>query len=65
MVAARGVTIYLARQLTQLSLEAIGDYLGGRDHTTVLHGHRRTEKLLKRDAATRHTIAELRKTLHA
>ena len=39
VVAARGIAIYLARLLTPLSLEQIGDYFGGRDHTTVLHGH--------------------------
>ncbi len=65
VVAARGVAIYLARLLTQSSLEQIGRYFGGRDHTTVLHGQRRTEKMMKRDPATRHAVSELRKTLVA
>ena len=65
VVAARGIAIYLARLLTPHSLEQIGRYFGGRDHTTVLHGQRRTEKLMKRDPATRHAVAELRKTLVA
>jgi chromosomal replication initiator protein len=65
VVTARGIAIYLARVLTSHSLEQIGDYLGGRDHTTVLHGHRRIEKLMKRDAATRLAVAEVRKTLVA
>lgn len=63
VVAARGIAIYLARLLTPHSLEQIGTYFGGRDHTTVLHGQRRTEKLMKRDPATRHAVAEVRKTL--
>jgi chromosomal replication initiator protein len=63
LVAARGVAIYLSRQLTETSLKQIGDLLGGRDHTTVLHGYRRTEKLIKRDPATRYAVAELKKLL--
>ncbi len=60
LVAARGVAIYLARQLTNLSLDQIGQYFGGRDHTTILHSYTRTERLAKRDASTRQAVAELR-----
>jgi chromosomal replication initiator protein len=63
LVAARGVMIYLARQLTNESLVAIGSFLGGRDHTTILHGYQRIEKLLKRDSMTRHAVSELRRML--
>ena len=63
VVAARGATIYLARLLTRHSLEQIGRYLGGRDHTTVLHAQQRTEQLAKRDPVLRQSLAELRKSL--
>jgi len=36
----RQICMYLARELTSLSLEEIGGYFGGRDHTTVLHATR-------------------------
>lgn len=36
----RHVSMYLARKLTAQSLEEIGGYFGGRDHTTVLHASR-------------------------
>jgi chromosomal replication initiator protein len=31
-------------------MHQIGDYFGGRDHTTVLHAIRKTESLLEQDA---------------
>jgi chromosomal replication initiator protein len=41
--------MYLARQLTELSLQQIGAYFGGRDHSTVLHACRKVEKALAHD----------------
>lgn len=36
----RQICMYLARELTPLSLEEIGGHFGGRDHSTVLHAIR-------------------------
>lgn len=63
LVAGRSVAMYLARQLTSSSLGQIGTFFGGRDHTTVLYGCRRTENLLRRDRAVRQAVAELKRTL--
>lgn len=63
LVNARDIVVYLARQTTTHSLEQIGNYLGGRDHTTILHGYRKLEKMVKTDAATRQTIADLMRLL--
>ena len=49
VVRARSLAMLLARQFTPHSLDKIGDYFGGRDHSTVLHAIRKTETLLKRD----------------
>ena len=46
----RQIGMYLARQLTELSLQQIGAYFGGRDHSTVLHACRKVEQALERDA---------------
>jgi chromosomal replication initiator protein len=46
----RQMAMHLARQLTDLTLPAIGRDFGGRDHTTVLHADRRARQRLARDA---------------
>jgi chromosomal replication initiator protein len=63
VVTARGVAMYLARRLTPRSLEQIGTYFGGRDHTTVMYGCRKTEKLLKNDPAIRQAVEKLQEKL--
>ncbi len=46
LVRARSLGMLLSRRLTNKSMHQIGDYYGGRDHTTVLHAVRKTESLL-------------------
>jgi chromosomal replication initiator protein len=53
----------LSRQLTDKSLEQIGHYFGGRDHTTVAHGCRRTEDLIENDPSTRQAVQHLHRSL--
>jgi chromosomal replication initiator protein len=55
----RQVGMYLARQLTGLSLGQIGEYFGGRDHSTVLHACRRVEDALSRDAVLSGAVRQL------
>lgn len=45
----RQVCMYLVRQHTRYSLEEIGGYFGGRDHTTVLHAVRTIDAHMQRD----------------
>ncbi|MBN1320197.1 MAG: chromosomal replication initiator protein DnaA [Thermoleophilia bacterium] len=49
VVDARHVAMYLARELTDASLPKIGDRIGGRDHTTVLHAVDKITKLMRED----------------
>jgi chromosomal replication initiation ATPase DnaA len=55
----RQVAMYLCRHLTLRSLPEIGRHLGGKDHTTVLHGTRKIEAMMKRDAVFCQEVAEL------
>jgi chromosomal replication initiator protein len=55
----RQVSMYLARQLTRLSLEQIGAFFGGRDHTTVLHACRKIEEALPHDARIAGAVRQL------
>jgi chromosomal replication initiator protein len=59
VVLPRQVGMYLARQLTGLSLEQIGAYFGGRDHTTVLHACKKVEERLERDTVLSGTVRQL------
>lgn len=45
----RQVCMFLARRHTRYSLEEIGGYFGGRDHTTVLHAVRTVEAATNND----------------
>jgi chromosomal replication initiator protein len=49
VVESRHLTMYLARELTDLSLPKIGDRIGNRDHTTVLHAVDKIAKLMRED----------------
>jgi len=60
----RQVAMYLARELTDATLPAIGRAFGGRNHTTVLHAYRRTAERIAADPdafdAVRRLTAELK-----
>ena len=59
----RQVAMYLARKLTNLSLEEIGGYMGGRDHTTVMHADEKIRKLRKQDQNISATLRKLETVL--
>ena len=65
VVMARGIAMYLAREMTGQSLKKIGYRLGRRDHTTVLYNCRKVEKLIRTDPATRQAIDKLKQLLEA
>ncbi|GIX00425.1 MAG: chromosomal replication initiator protein DnaA [Pirellulaceae bacterium] len=62
IVRARGLAMYLCRQMTSATLKEIGGYFGGRDHSTVLHACRKTASLLAEDPSLHSLVIELRDT---
>ena len=49
----RQLAMYLIRRETGASLPAIGELLGGRDHTTILHGCTKIEAQIEADETLR------------
>jgi chromosomal replication initiator protein len=60
---ARQVAMYVAREITEETLPAIGRGFGGRNHTTVLHAHRRIAADMARDKHTLEAVDALRARL--
>jgi chromosomal replication initiator protein len=63
VLRSRQVAMYLARELTGLSLPRLGSAFGGRDHTTVLHACRKVEEEIATDPAFGKQVSELRGAL--
>jgi chromosomal replication initiator protein len=59
----RQICMYIARNLTSLSLEEIGGHLGGRDHTTVMHACSKINDAIQNDDRLKSQIDEITKTL--
>jgi chromosomal replication initiator protein len=57
---ARQVAMYVVRELTDETLPAIGRGFGGRNHTTVLHAHRRIVADMSSDQDTLEAVDALR-----
>jgi chromosomal replication initiator protein len=62
---ARQVAMYLAREMTDQGLPALGREFGGRNHTTVLHAWKRVSQLVDKPGEKRETVACIRRRLEA
>ncbi len=60
IVLARQQAMYLAREATEASLPQIGAALGGRDHTTVMHGYSKMAEAIETDEELRQEIKQIR-----
>jgi len=59
----RQVAMFLSRELTDLSLVAIGDSFGGRDHGTVMHACRLICARVEADSRLRQAVSFLRESI--
>jgi chromosomal replication initiator protein len=62
---ARQVAMYLLRQETKYSLEQIGDELGGRDHSTVIHACAKIAGNIGSSAELKRKIEDIRLELRS
>ncbi len=60
IVLPRQVAMFLAKTMTPRSLPDIGRRFGDRDHTTVIHGVRKIEKMRDEDPAFKQETERLR-----
>jgi chromosomal replication initiator protein len=55
----RQIAMYITREMTDLSLPKIGEFYGGRDHTTVIHAYDRIANEIALDPELEKTISDL------
>jgi chromosomal replication initiator protein len=63
IVTARKLSMYLAKQLSNKSLVVIGEYFGGRDHSTVIHACKSIEEMLDSDDRFKNVVGDLTKKI--
>ncbi len=63
-VLARQVAIYLIRQKTSCSLTQIGQKLGGRNHSTVIHACEKVAHNITDSPSLRHKILDIQQIIH-
>ena len=60
----RMIAMYLAKTMTGASQDAIGSFLGGRDHSTVIHGIKRVEAEIQDNEAMKNQIEVIKKKIN-
>jgi chromosomal replication initiator protein len=65
IVLPRQIAMYLMREETEAPLLRIGEALGGRDHSTILHGCEKIEREMGENDDFRRDINSLRELLYA
>ena len=64
VVLPRQIAMYLMREETEAPLMRIGEALGGRDHSTVLHGCEKIEREMAENDDFRRDVGALREMLY-
>ncbi len=60
----RQIAMYLLREEANISLPQIGKVLGGRDHTTIMHGCQKVAGLIEQDDRLRRKVVDIRDRLY-
>ena len=65
LVVPRQVAMYLLKEMTASPFMAIGDLLGGRDHTTIMHGVEKIGEELKQQGKIKQDITNVKQIVYA
>ncbi len=60
---ARQIAMYLCREITESSLQEVGENFGGRDHTTVMHAYDKIKKKLLEDTEFHKIIDDIKNNI--
>ena len=60
----RQIAMYLCKTMTSGSLDVIGQLLGGRDHSTIIHGIKKVTKDYEENDSTRTLIETIKKKIN-
>ena len=60
----RQIAMYLCKSMTDASLESIGSMLGGRDHSTIIHGIKKVEDEVSTNETSANLIATIKKKIN-
>ena len=60
---ARQIAIYAVREITDLSMNLIGDEFGGRDHSTIVYAIKQIEKNMSKDPKLKSTVDDIIKNI--
>ncbi len=63
--AARQMAMYLAREETGASLPQIGEVLGNRDHTTIMHGWEKVASQIEQNDRLRREMLSIREIIYS
>ncbi|MCX5701301.1 MAG: chromosomal replication initiator protein DnaA [Candidatus Omnitrophica bacterium] len=63
IVFPRQIAMYLSRELTDLSLPEIGQFFGGKDHTTVLHSYNKIKNGIGEDSSLQEKVERIIQTI--
>lgn len=60
---ARQVSVYVVREITQMSMSSIGEEFGNRDHSTIVYAVQQVDKNMNNDTKFRETVEDIIKNI--
>ena len=64
IIMPRQIAMYLCNTMTDCSLQAIGSLLGGRDHSTIIHGANKIGEEIEKDENTKNLVETIKKKIN-